>query len=191
MSTTESTAHPNGLRQALAADPLTPVEYLLRMVGAPDVHTRINLAGNPTTLSQGFEHIVPLVRDPDVRVRAALAEHLALMPAAASLLAEDTDWRQIAALYFRLHLLQPSPVVALNGAVAVSMAEGPATALPLVEALRPKLEGYHLWHAARGELLEKLARREEAEHAFERARELAENEAERRFLAGRLTAYGS
>src|SRR5260370_927316 len=70
--------------------------------------------------------------------------------------AEDTDWRQIASLYQRLYEMHASPVVALNHAVAVSMADGPRTALPLIEALEGDLAGYHLWHAARADLLRRL-----------------------------------
>jgi RNA polymerase sigma-70 factor (ECF subfamily) len=100
--------------------------------------------------------------------------------------AEDTDWRQIAALYERLHALHPSPVVALNRAVAVAMADGPAAALPLVDALAEPLGDYHLWHAARADLLRRLGRRDEARAAYEHAHARTHNEAERRFLARRL-----
>jgi RNA polymerase sigma-70 factor, ECF subfamily len=100
--------------------------------------------------------------------------------------AEGTDWRQIVHLYDRLHALHPSPVVALNRAVAVAMADGPAAALPLVDDLGEPLESYHLWHAARADLLRQLGRREEAIAAYQRARALAQNEAERRFLTRRL-----
>jgi RNA polymerase sigma-70 factor, ECF subfamily len=100
--------------------------------------------------------------------------------------AEETDWKQIALLYERLQTLHPSPVVALNGAVAVSMADGPAAALPLVDALAPELGNYHLWHATRADLLHRLGRREEAIAAWQRARELATNDAERRFLTRRI-----
>jgi len=100
--------------------------------------------------------------------------------------AEETDWRQIALLYQRLHLLHPSPVVALNRAVAVAMADGPAAALSLVDALADPLAGYHLFHATRADLLHRLGRREEAIAAWQRARELATNDAERRFLTRRI-----
>ena len=100
--------------------------------------------------------------------------------------AAETDWPQIAALYDKLHALHPSPVVALNRAVAVSMARGPQAALPLVEELAPELSEYHLWHVARADLLHRLGRPAEARAALERARDLATNEAERRFLQRRL-----
>jgi len=105
--------------------------------------------------------------------------------------AEDTDWRQIAALYARLFELHPSPVVALNRAVAVAMAEGPGAGLPLVEALAEPLSRYHLWHAARADLLRRLGRGEEAAASYESALALTENDAERRFLAGRLAALAA
>jgi RNA polymerase sigma-70 factor, ECF subfamily len=100
--------------------------------------------------------------------------------------AEATDWAQIAALYQRLFLLHPSPVVALNQAVAVAMAEGPAAGLALVEPLAEALADYHLWHATRADLLRRLGRRSEALAAYQEAHARAQNEAERRFLAGRI-----
>jgi RNA polymerase sigma-70 factor (ECF subfamily) len=101
--------------------------------------------------------------------------------------AEDTDWRQIAGLYERFYALHPSPVVALNYAAAVSMADGPERALPLVDALSERLADYHLWHAARADVLRRLGRNREAVAAYRRALELAQNEVERRFLERRLT----
>ncbi|MFL5275842.1 MAG: RNA polymerase sigma factor [Myxococcales bacterium] len=101
--------------------------------------------------------------------------------------AEDTDWAQIAGLYDLLHALHPSPVVALNRAVAVAMGQGAAAGLPLVDALEDELAGYHLWHATRADLLRRLGRRFEAAAAYRRARELSGNEIERRFLDRRLT----
>ena len=98
---------------------------------------------------------------------------------------EETDWRQIAALYAQLQRHEDSPVVALNHAVAVAMAEGPAGGLTLVDAI-PGLEGYHLLHATRADLLRRLERRDEAAAAYRRALELATTAAERRYLAGRL-----
>jgi RNA polymerase sigma-70 factor (ECF subfamily) len=100
--------------------------------------------------------------------------------------AEATDWQQIALLYRHLHAVHPSPVVVLNGAVAVSMAEGPAAALPLVEALAEELDSYHLFHATRADLLRRLGRNGEAAASYRRAHALAANEAERRFLAARI-----
>ena len=101
---------------------------------------------------------------------------------------EDTDWPQIAALYRTLALLEPSPVVELNRAVAVAMADGPAAGLPLVDALAADLDRYHLYHAARADLPRRLGRAGEAVACYRRALELATNPAERAFLDRRLRA---
>ncbi|MGW5774786.1 RNA polymerase sigma factor [Streptomyces sp. NPDC003863] len=100
---------------------------------------------------------------------------------------EETDWATIAALYGRLGTLTPSPVVELNRAVAVSMTEGPAAALTLVDALaaEPALARYHLLPSVRGDLLARLGRTEEARAEFERAAALTRNESERELLLGR------
>jgi len=98
---------------------------------------------------------------------------------------EATDWPQIVALYGALLDLVPTPVVALNHAVAVAMAEGPGRGLELVDGIEG-LDRYRLWHAARADLLRRLDRTAEAADAYERALELAENPAERGFLADRL-----
>jgi RNA polymerase sigma-70 factor (ECF subfamily) len=104
---------------------------------------------------------------------------------------ETTDWDQIALLYAELARVLPSPVVALNGAVAVAMRDGPAAGLALVDELAEALDGYHLLHAARADLLRRQGRKEEAATAYRRALDLATNAAERRFLAGRLQALGA
>ena len=97
---------------------------------------------------------------------------------------EDTDWSAIAALYGQLLALTPSPVVALNWAVAVSMADGPKAALPLVDALSEDaaLAGYHLLPSVRGELLERLGRGDEARREFEAAASMAGNSRDRALL---------
>jgi RNA polymerase sigma-70 factor (ECF subfamily) len=101
--------------------------------------------------------------------------------------AESTDWNRIAALYALLAQADPSPVVELNRAVAVAMAEGPERGLELIDALEEcVLERYHLLHAARADLLRRLDRRDEAAAAYRRARELTDNPAERAFLERRL-----
>jgi RNA polymerase sigma factor (sigma-70 family) len=101
--------------------------------------------------------------------------------------AADTDWRAIVALYGELARLMPSPVVELNRAVAVSMASGPAVALPLVDALatEPALKNYHLLPSVRGDLLAKLGRFNEAWPEFERAASLTRNVRERDLLLER------
>ena len=103
---------------------------------------------------------------------------------------EDTDWAAIAALYARLMVVAPSPVVALNRAVAVSRAEGAAVALPLVDALQDeaRLRGYAPLHAVRGDLLQQLQRRDEARAAFEHAAALTGNARERALLLARAAS---
>ena len=103
-----------------------------------------------------------------------------------------TDWAQIVALYGALARLAPSPVVELNRAVAVSMASGPAAALPLVEALAgdPRLAGYHLLPSVRGDLLFRLGRLAEARPELERAAAMTANARERELLLGRAARCG-
>ncbi|MGW7318397.1 RNA polymerase sigma factor [Streptomyces sp. NPDC054854] len=109
---------------------------------------------------------------------------------AAAVRYEDTDWAAIAALYGRLVLLIPSPVIELNRAVAVSMADGPEAALPLVDALtaEPALRSYHLLPSVRGDLLERLGRGPEARAEFLRAASLTRNARERDLLRRRAEA---
>ena len=104
--------------------------------------------------------------------------------------AEETDWIRIAALYEALAQLEPTPVVELNRAVAISMAFGPAAALPLVDELMSDgaLKDYHLLPSVRGDLLSKLGRAEEARAEFERAASMTKNERERKLLLQRATA---
>jgi RNA polymerase sigma-70 factor, ECF subfamily len=101
---------------------------------------------------------------------------------------EDTDWREIVRLYDRLANIQPSPVVSLNRAVAVAMAEGPRAGLALIDSLAAAnhLESYHLLHAARADLFRRLGRPEDAAQNYQRALALVTNESERRFLERRL-----
>jgi len=103
---------------------------------------------------------------------------------------QETDWAMIAALYGRLAALARSPVVELNRAVAVSMAEGPEAGLALVDALaaEPALRGYHLLPSVRGDLLARLGRRAEARAEFDRAASLTRNERERALLRARAEA---
>ena len=100
---------------------------------------------------------------------------------------EETDWTRIAGLYSVLAEVSPSPVVELNRAVAVSMAEGPAAGLAIVDRLRsePALRRYHWLPSVRGDLLAKLGRKDEAREAFLEAAELAGNGREREFLLAR------
>jgi RNA polymerase sigma-70 factor (ECF subfamily) len=99
---------------------------------------------------------------------------------------EATDWPQIVTLYNQLFSIMPTPVVALNRAIAVAEVEGPGPALVMIDAIAPDLENYHLMHAARGTILRRLGRREDARASFERAADLAVTEADRRFLAQQI-----
>jgi RNA polymerase sigma-70 factor (ECF subfamily) len=101
---------------------------------------------------------------------------------------EDTDWPQILRLYDLLERLQPSPVVSLNRAVAVAMVHGPRPALALIDALAASgdLDGYHLLHSARADLLRRIGSSEEAAKSYARALALVANDSERRFLERRL-----
>ncbi|MCX2802582.1 RNA polymerase sigma factor [Microbulbifer thermotolerans] len=104
----------------------------------------------------------------------------------------ETDWREIVGLYDALYQLTPSPVVALNRAVAIAMRDGPETGLQLVEQILAsgQLGDYHLAHAARADLCRRLGKVEEARVSYRRALELARQEAEARFLLGRLLSLG-
>ncbi|POX55459.1 RNA polymerase subunit sigma-24 [Streptomyces sp. Ru71] len=103
---------------------------------------------------------------------------------------EDTDWAAIATLYGLLAARAPSPVVELNRAVAVSMADGPGPALEIVDALADRLPGYHLLPSVRGDLLERLGRTAEARAEFERAASLTGNQRERELLRRRAAECG-
>jgi RNA polymerase sigma-70 factor, ECF subfamily len=106
---------------------------------------------------------------------------------AAEHVAPRTHWARVAALYGQLAELTPSPVIELNRAVAVGMAEGPAAGLARIDALEDgRLDGYHLFHAARADLLRRLGRSAEASAAYRRARDLTGNAVERAFLDRRL-----
>lgn len=112
-------------------------------------------------------------------VQAAIAALHAQAPSP-----DRTDWPQIAAFYGLLARIDPSPVVELNRAVAVAMADGFERGLALLERIH--LPGYHLLPAARADLLRRLGKNPEAAEAYRQALELATNEAERRYLERRL-----
>jgi RNA polymerase sigma factor (sigma-70 family) len=117
-------------------------------------------------------------------LQAAIAECHAVAPSVAR-----TDWTRVVILYDALIRIAPTPVVELNRAVAVSMADGPAAALPLVDDLvaRGSLPGSHLLPSVRGEVLVRLGRTEEAHAEFQRAVELCQNQAERAVLRRKIT----
>jgi RNA polymerase sigma-70 factor (ECF subfamily) len=116
-------------------------------------------------------------------LQAAIAAVHAEAPSAAV-----TDWTEIVGLYDVLLRIEPTPVVALNRAVAVAMRDGPAAGLALIDALlaRGDLKDYHLAHATRADLYRRLGRTSDARNAYERALALAKLEPERQFLERRL-----
>lgn len=204
-----ATAGEDLVRPALCEDALRLARVLAGLMpGEPEVHglaallefqasrmaTRTGPDGEPVLLAdqnrarwnrllihRGIEALRHAGKGP-YSVQAAIAGcH------AAAVRYEDTDWTAIAALYGRLVTLVPSPVVELNRAVAVSMAQGPEAALPLVDALaeEPALRAYHLLPSVRGDLLERLGRPAEARAEFERAASLTGNERERTLLRRR------
>ncbi|OGA56268.1 MAG: RNA polymerase subunit sigma-24 [Betaproteobacteria bacterium RIFCSPLOWO2_12_FULL_65_14] len=116
-------------------------------------------------------------------LQAAIAAVHAEAPSTAG-----TDWSEIIGLYDVLSRLEPSPIVALNRAVAVAMRDGAEVALPLASALLEELPAYHLAHAVHADLCRRLGRKGEALASYERALALARQEPERRFLKGRISA---
>ena len=119
-------------------------------------------------------------------IQAAIAAVHAEAPTAA-----DTDWNEIVGLYDALMAVSPSPVVALNRAVAIAMRDGPAAGLPLVDELLGELSEYRLAHATRAELCRRLGRIDDARASFQRALKLTRQEPERRLIEKRLKELGS
>jgi RNA polymerase sigma-70 factor (ECF subfamily) len=97
----------------------------------------------------------------------------------------DTDWSQVVALYDQLVHLDPSPIIALNRAIAVAELDGPEVALAAIDRLEPRLAGYHLYHAARADLLRRLGSSQKSRAAYDKAIELAGNTAETAYLMRR------
>jgi RNA polymerase sigma-70 factor (ECF subfamily) len=97
----------------------------------------------------------------------------------------DTDWSQVLALYDQLVRLDPSPIVALNRAIALAELQGPQVALEAIERLEDQLAGYHAYHATRADLLRRLGRSQQARTAYDKAIELTANTAEIAFLTRR------
>lgn len=142
-------------------------------------------------ISEGLSLVTRAMQGHEVgvfTVQAAISAAHARAPSA-----EQTNWTQIVSLYDALLAAQPSPVVALNRAVAVAMRDGPAVGLTLIDALmvRGALATYHLAHAARGELNARLGNIEAARAAFARALELAQQEPARRHLTRRLAGLSA
>nr|BFF09597.1 hypothetical protein GCM10025699_09000 [Microbacterium flavescens] len=119
-------------------------------------------------------------------LQAAIAECHAIAPSF-----DETDWERILRLYDALERLAPSAVVRLNRAVAVSMAEGPESALPIIDELDAELGGFRPLHAVRAELLERMGRPDAAAAEFLAAASLPGNEAEATVLRRRAAALGA
>jgi RNA polymerase sigma-70 factor (ECF subfamily) len=136
-----------------------------------------------TDASRLLERALRLGRAGPYQLQAAIVAVHATAPSYGA-----TDWDEIVALYDRLYAMQPSPVVALNRALALAEQLGPAAGLAAMDPLGDRLAGYHLFHAARGELLRRLERGAEALEADRRALVLTDNPAEQRLLQERIDA---
>ena len=212
-----ATAGDDWMRPALCEDALRLGRILAELApNEPEVHglvalmeiqasrsnARVNAAGEPVLLldqdrarwdrlliGRGLAALERAERLGGSRGPYAIQAAIAACHARA-VTAGDTDWARIAALYNELGRIEPSPVVELNRAVAVSMASGPAAGLELVDALTddPALKNYHLLPSVRGDLLKKLGRKEEARAEFERAASITRNARERNLLLDRARA---
>jgi RNA polymerase sigma-70 factor, ECF subfamily len=188
------------LRTLLTPAPPAEVNGLLALMLLHDARrdARVDKAGDLIVLEQ---------QDRSLWNQAQIAEALPLVDAAlqagpgpyavqaaiaavhcSAVQAEDTDWPQILHLYDVLENVQPSPIVSLNRAVAVAMVNGPQAALALINAIATSgdLDGYHLLHSARAELLRRMGLKGESANAYLRALDFVTNESERRFLERRL-----
>jgi RNA polymerase sigma-70 factor (ECF subfamily) len=188
------------VRELMAPQVYAEVSGLLALMLLHDARraARLDAAGDIVTLDeqnralwdrQQIAEALPLV---DEALRAAAGPY-ALQSAisalhCSALTAEATDWVQILRLYEVLERLQPSPVVALNRAVALAMVEGPAAALALIDGLAAtgQLDGYHLLHSARADMLRRCGNHAEAAGSYEKALAQVTNDSERRFLLRRL-----
>jgi len=180
----------------------TEARALLALCLATDARraARYDGAGRYVTLEEQDRSLYDAasIAEADSLVRSALAEGpgpYALQAAVASLHSlaptyADTDWEQIAAVYTLLARSDPSPVIALNRAMAVSFAEDPERALPLLEALAGQLDGYAPFHAALADVQRRLGDVPAARSAYERALELTDNPGESAFLRRRLGEVG-
>jgi len=185
------------LLQLLPGEPEVTGLLALMLLQDSRRETRVDSAGNLVTLEEQdrsrwdrgeieegtrlVEECWRQLRVGPYQLQAAIAAVHANAPIAA-----ETDWHEIAMLYRELAALNPSPVVALNHAVAVAMSEGIEKGLALVDNLADGLEGYYLLHAARADLLRRLERKNDAANAYAKALELATNDVERNYLTRRL-----
>jgi RNA polymerase sigma-70 factor, ECF subfamily len=188
------------VRMLMAPQPPAEATALLALMLLHDSRrdARLNEAGDLVVLEEQdrsrwnrkqIDEALPLVEQAFVggagpyAIQAAIA---ALHCQAAR--AEDTDWAEIVQLYSLLERLQPSPIVALNRAVAVAMVDGPRSGLAIIDELAAdgELDDYHLLHAARADLLRRAGSGAEAAKSYKRALALVTNESERRYLERRL-----
>jgi RNA polymerase sigma-70 factor, ECF subfamily len=102
----------------------------------------------------------------------------------------DTDWSQVVALYDQLVHLDPSPIIALNRAIAIAELDGPEVALAAIDRLADKLAGYHVYHAVRADLLRRVGSSQQSRAAYDKAIELAGNTAETAYLTRRRDQLG-
>ncbi|MDX2212269.1 MAG: sigma-70 family RNA polymerase sigma factor [Oculatellaceae cyanobacterium bins.114] len=186
------------LRQLLAPQPPSEVTALVALMLLHDSRrdARLDEAGNLILLEDQdrsrwnhsqIAEALPLVEE---ALRGGTGVY-ALQAAIAALhcqatRAEATDWVQIVRLYEVLERLQPSPIVTLNRAVAIAMADTPQAAFGLIDSLASELDNYHLFHATRADLFRRTGAFEESTQSYRRALELVTNDSERRFLERRL-----
>ncbi|MCH4545042.1 RNA polymerase sigma factor [Rhizobium changzhiense] len=202
------------VRADLTAEAIRLARLLLALLPHPDVSGLLALMllqDSRRTARSGEQGSLVLLADQDRSLwdHAKIAEGLALLAAAMEAgeigtytlqaaiaaehakapAAEETDWRRIAFYYDLLLAAQPSPIVELNRAVAIAMAEGPAKGLELVDGImgRRELQAYHLAHSARADFLRRLGRRQEAIAAYETALSLCRQEPEQAFLRKRIS----
>ena len=186
------------LRQLLAPHPPSEVTALVALMLLHDSRrdARLDADGDLILLEdqdrsrwnhQQIAEALPLVEEAlrgGTGVYALQAAIAALHCQAA--ISEETDWAQIARLYEVLERSQPSPIVTLNRAVAIAMADHPQAALDLIDRLTPDLDSYHLFHATRADLLRRIGAFEAAAQSYTQALQLVTNDSERRFLERRL-----
>ena len=188
------------LLRTLISPPPADVDGLLALMLLHDSrgNARVDAQGNLVTLEEqdrslwNQEQIAEALPIVEYALRKGAGSYALQAAIAAehcrSRRAEDTDWRRIVRFYDLLQQIQPDPVISLNRAVALAMADNPEVALATVNQLTAsgELDQYHLLHATRADLLRRMGRSEEAAKSYERALTLVTNESERRFLERRL-----